>query len=75
MCIETAIAKYTPIDLMLAEGAAVIAAPSVPAISKRVRGVAVKWVFLTAVHTTVSGSLNGGEVLVKGGVVAWAGMV
>jgi len=39
---ETAIAKYTLIDLILAEAAAVIAAPGVLVIGKRVRGVAVE---------------------------------
>ena len=42
MCIETAIAKYTLIDLVLAEAAAAIVVLSVLAIGKRVRGVAVE---------------------------------
>jgi len=44
MRVETAIAKYTPIDSILVEVVAVIAAPSVLVISKRVRGAAVEWV-------------------------------
>ena len=42
MRIETVIAKYTLIDLMPAKAVVVIAAPSVLAISKRVRGVVVE---------------------------------
>jgi len=41
---ETVIAKYTLTDSMLVEAVVVIAALSVLAISKRVKGVAVKWV-------------------------------
>jgi len=44
MRVEIAITKYTPIDSMLAEAVAVIAAPSVLAIGKRVRGVAAEQV-------------------------------
>jgi len=40
MRIETAIAKYTPTDSVLAEVVAVIAAPSVLAIGKKVKGAA-----------------------------------
>jgi len=39
---ETAIAKYTPIDPVLAKAVAAITAPGVLAIGKRVRGVAVE---------------------------------
>ena len=42
MHIEIAIAKYTLIDLVLAEVVAVIVAPSVLAIGERVRGAAVE---------------------------------
>jgi hypothetical protein len=42
MCIEIAIAKYTLTDPVLAEAAAVTAAPSVLAIGERVGGAAVE---------------------------------
>jgi len=44
MRVEIAIAKYTLIDLALAEMVVAIVAPSVLVISKRVRGAAVKQV-------------------------------
>ena len=44
MCVETAIAKYTLTDSMLAEAVAVIAVPSVLVTGKRVRGAAAEWV-------------------------------
>jgi len=76
MRIKTAIAKYTPTDPMLAEAAAAIAAPSVLAISKRVRGAAAEQVPLRPRVLLQVGVLMGGEVLVRvGGVVAWVGMV
>jgi hypothetical protein len=40
--VEIAIAKYTLIDLMLAEAVAAIVVPGVLAIGKRVRGAAVE---------------------------------
>ena len=44
MRVETVIIKYTLIDLVLVEAVVVIAAPSILAISERVRGAAVEWV-------------------------------
>ena len=75
MHIEIAIAKYTLIDLVLAEVVAVIVAPSVLAIGERVRGAAVERVPLWLCVLLRVGVLMGGEVLVGGGVVARAGMV
>ena len=43
MYIEIAIIKYILIDFILAKVVAVIAAPNVLAISKRVKGVVVEW--------------------------------
>ena len=42
MYTETAIAEYTPINLVLAETAAATVAPSMPAIGEKVRGAAVE---------------------------------
>jgi hypothetical protein len=75
MRVEIAIAKYTPIDSMLAEAVAVIAASSVLAIGKRVRGAAAERVPLRPRILLQVGVLIGGEVLVGRGIVARARMV
>jgi len=67
---ETVIAKYTLIDPVLAKAAAVIAAPSVLAISKRVGGAVVERVPLWLCILLRVRVLIGGEVLVGGGMVA-----
>ena len=54
---------------------AVIAAPSVLVIAKRVRGAVVERVPLRPCVLLRVGVLIGGEVLVGGGVIAQAGMV
>ena len=59
---------------MLVEVAAAIAAPSMLAISERVRGAAVERVPLRPCVLLRVGVLMGGEVLVGGGVVARVGM-
>ena len=66
MRVETVIAKYTLIDLVLAEAAA---APSVLAIGERVRGVAAERVPLRPRVLLWVGVLIGGEALVGGGGV------
>jgi hypothetical protein len=75
MRIETAIAKYTLIDLVLAEVVAATAVPSVLAIGKRVRGAAVERVPLRPCVLLRVGVLIGRKVLVGGGVVARMGIV
>jgi hypothetical protein len=72
---EIAIAKYTLIDLALAEAVAVIVAPSVLAIGKRVRGAAVERVPLRPCVLPQVGVLIGRKVLVGGGIVARMGIV
>ena len=75
MRVKTAITKYTPTDLILAEAAAATVAPGMLAIGKRVKGVAVKQVPLWPYILLRVEVLIGGEVLVKRGVVAQARIV
>ena len=75
MRVEIAIAKYTPIDLVLAEAAAAIAVPSMLAIGKKVRGAAVEQVPLRPCILLRVGVLIAGEVLMGGGIVVRAGIV
>ena len=60
---------------MLVEVVAAIVAPSVLAISKRVKGAAIERVPLRPCVLLQVGVLIAGEVLVGGGVVARAGIV
>jgi len=69
------ITKYTPINPVLVKAVVIIVAPSVLVIGERVRGVAVERVPLRPYILLRVGVLIVGEVLVGGGVVAWAGMV
>ena len=75
MRIEIVIAKYTLIDLVLAEAVVVTVVPGVLAIGEKVKGAAVKRVPLRPYILLRVGVLMGGEVLIGKGVVVWAEIV